>query len=238
MKTETFDCQDGPDTCEGYLAYDPAAQGRRPCVLVIHQWAGVSEHEEETARKLAEAGYIGFAIDVFGKGKRGTRGGDNSALVAPWRADRAKLRDRLLAAVTAAAEHPLADPERIAAMGFCFGGQCALDLARSADARVKGAVSLHGSYAPPNLGPQPQITASVLVLHGFEDPAGPPDALLGLAKELTEAKADWEIDVYGHAMHAFTEPLANAPERGLMYNEKAARRSERAVFAFLAELFG
>ena len=238
MHTESFDYRDGGDVCEGYLAYDDRGGAPKPCVLVIHQWAGLGGQERQTADKLAEAGYVGFAIDVFGKGVRGQPGGDNSALIAPWQADRAKLRQRLLAAVDAAANHPGVDPKRIAAIGYCFGGLCALDLARSADPRVKGVISIHGLFAPPNLGPQPDITASVLVLHGYEDPMAPPPALLGLADELTKAKADWEIDVYGHAMHAFTAVHANAPDRGLAYNTKAARRSERALHGFLKELFG
>ncbi|WP_439533948.1 dienelactone hydrolase family protein [Polymorphobacter sp.] len=229
-----FSYQDQGAECEGYVAL-PQASGPRPAVLVVHNWAGQGPFDNAVADKLAALGYVGIAVDVFGKGTRGDHAADNSALIAPWGGNRAALRQRLLAAVDAAAAHPAVDGDRIAAIGFCFGGMCALDLARSADPRVKGAVSFHGVYGTPNLGEQLPITAKVLVLHGWEDPFTPPEAHNGLAKELTEAGADWQIHAYGHAHHSFTNPHANNPAGGQAYNAAADRRSWAATVAFLQE---
>lgn len=237
MHSELFDYADGDTVCEGFVAFDNAKTGKRPCVLVAHQWAGQSDHERETAAAFARRGYVGIAIDVYGKGVRGGLMDDNSALMGPWMAERAMLRRRLLAAVDAAAAHPAVDPDRIAVIGYCFGGLCALDLARSADPRVKGVVSIHGIFPPPNVGPQADMTASVLILHGYDDPMAPPQDVLAIAKELTDAKADWQLHAYGHAMHAFTAVGVHAPERGIAYNELADRRSRVAVQSFLDELF-
>lgn len=232
-----FEYHDGSTTCEGYLAIPEGASEPRPCVLVAHQWAGLSEHEEATARDLADQGYVALALDVYGKGVRGGPTSDNAALMNPWISDRAKLRTRLLAAVSAAETHKAVNAAKIAVIGYCFGGLCALDLARSGDARIKGAVSIHGVFAPPGQTPEPKITASILVLHGYADPMAKPADMLGLADELTRLGADWQIHAYGHAMHAFTAEGVNMPDMGLAYDAKAARRSREARNAFLKELF-
>jgi dienelactone hydrolase len=229
-----FTYNDGDAVCEGYLAL-PASPGPHPAVLIGHNWAGQTEADNQAADRLAAAGYAGIAIDVYGKGRRGEPLADNSALMNPWMADRAALRQRLLAAVDAAAAHPMVDAERLAMMGYCFGGLCALDVARSADPRVRAAISFHGVYAPPNIGPQAPITASVLVLHGWEDPLTPPDATVALARELTAAGADWQIHAYGHAYHAFTARAAANKAGGVHYDEKADRRSWQALMNFLGE---
>jgi len=235
MPDTHLDYPDGDMICEAYVA-DGGGAGRRPAVLVAHQWAGLGDAERAAADRLAELGYVGIAIDVYGKGRRGVAGGDNSALMNPFLADRAALRARLVAAVTAARAHAAVDPERVAVIGYCFGGLCALDLARANPPGLRGAVSLHGMFSAPDLGPQPQIAASVLVLHGWEDPMAPPADVLALAREMTAAKADWQLHAYGHAMHSFTNPKAAAPERGLAYDPKADRRSWAATQAFLAEV--
>ena len=237
MPNAYLDYAAGETACEAYVAH-AGADGRRPAVLVAHQWAGQTDAERGAADRLAALGYVGFAIDVYGKGRRGDLGGDNSHLMNPFLTDRAGLRERLLAAVAAARSHDAVDPERIAVIGYCFGGLCALDLARANAPGLKGAVSLHGIFPPPDLGPQSDIKASVLVLHGWDDPMAPPKDVLALSQELTAAKADWQLHAYGHAMHSFTNPAANAPERGIAYNEKAARRSWAAVESFLAEVLG
>jgi dienelactone hydrolase len=229
-----FTYNDEDTVCEGYIAL-PAGPGPHPAVLIAHNWAGQSWADNEAADRLAVAGYIGIAIDVYGKGRRGVLLGDNSELMNPWMADRAALLRRLQAAITAAAAHPMVDAERMAFMGYCFGGICALDVARSGDERIKAAISFHGLYTPPGIGPQGPIRASVLVLHGWEDPMTPPDATVGLAKELTAAGADWQIHAYGHAYHAFTAKGAANKEGGVHYDEKADRRSWQALLNFLGE---
>lgn len=236
MRKETFEYKDGGTVCEAYIAHEPGQ--KRPCVLVSHAWAGIADHERARADQLAGLGYVGFALDVYGKGMRGDPMADNSALMGPWLNDRAKLRQRLIAAVHAAKAHPSVDPNRIAVIGYCFGGLCALDVARSGTNEVRGVVSLHGIFMPPNLGAQAPIKAKVLVLHGWDDPMATPDAVLGLAKEMTAAKADWQLHAYGNAMHAFTLEGANAPERGIKYDKAADRRSWAATSDFLKEVFG
>ncbi|MEY2884077.1 MAG: hypothetical protein RL490_1801 [Pseudomonadota bacterium] len=230
-----FSYLDGSSECEGYIAM-PKADGPRPAVLIAHNWAGQTEADAAIAEKLAAMGYVGIAIDVYGKGVRGDLQGDNSKLMNPWVGNRAALQARLLAAVTAAAAHPAVDATRIAIIGYCFGGLCALDVARSGDRRVKAAVSFHGVYAPSGL-PQQKIGAKVLVLHGWDDPMTPPDATVALAHELNAAGADWQIHAYGHTMHAFTFVHANNPAGGIQYNADADRRSWQAMTGLLDEVF-
>lgn len=230
-----FSYTDGDTECEGLIAL-PSTPGPHPAVLIAHNWAGQSAADNDIAARLAALGYAGIAIDVYGKGVRGDLQGDNSALMGVWMTDRAALRRRLLAAVDAASMHPMVDAERIAIIGYCFGGLCALDVARSNSPLVKAAVSFHGVYAPTGLAPVP-ISARVLVLHGWDDPMTPPDATVALAHELTAAGADWQIHAYGGTMHAFTFPAANNPAGGIMYDEAADRRSWAAMTALLAEAF-
>lgn len=233
-----IDYQDDADTCEAYVAL-PAGDGPHPAVLVAHQWSGQSDHERATADRMAALGYVGIAIDVYGKGNRGAPdAADHSALMMPWATNRAALRQRLLAAVDFAKGHVAVDGNRIAIMGYCFGGLCALDVARSGTTDVKGAVSVHGIFGPPDIGPQADISTKVLILHGWEDPLAKPADVEMVAKELTAAKADWQLHAYGHAMHAFTAVHANAPERGMKYDASADCRSWAATVAFLGEVFG
>jgi dienelactone hydrolase len=236
MTGSTFDYQDGDTTCEGYLSL-PDGDGPFPAVLIVHQWAGLGLQERETADRLAALGYVGFAIDVFGKGVRGDPAGDNGHLLGPWFGDRAALLRRLIAAVEAAKGHTAIDPARIAAIGYCFGGLCVLDIARSGTVDVKGVVSLHGVFAPPGLGAQQPINAKVLVCHGYDDPMADPQSMLALADELTAAGANWQIHAYGHTSHAFTRKSANAPEKGMNYSADADRRSWGATVAFMDEVF-
>tara|TARA_R110000782_G_scaffold206139_2_gene294439 strand:+ start:46330 stop:47055 length:726 start_codon:yes stop_codon:yes gene_type:complete len=236
VETNLADYSHAGTTFEAHVAHTGGTQ-KRPVVLVAHQWAGQCYHECERADLLAEAGYVGIAIDTYGKGVRGTVGADNSALMAPLMADRALLRDRLLAAVAFAKTHPLADPSRIAVIGFCFGGLCALDVARSGTKDVAGVVSFHGVYPPPNLGPQGPIHAQVQLHHGWEDPLAPPQDVIALAKELTDAGAKWQLNAYGDTVHAFTAKGMNARAEGAQYNEIADRRSWQATLLFLQEIF-
>lgn len=238
IQSEYLDYFEGETVCQAYVAHDAAIRSKRACVLVAHAWDGQNEPIRAKAEELAQLGYVAFALDVYGKGVRGGVMEDNSRLMGPFMKDRGLLRRRLEAGLAAARRHPLVDPERIAAMGYCFGGLCALDLARSVAPGLKGVVSFHGVLKPPELGPQAPIQAKVLILHGWDDPMAPPADVQAITRELTEAKADWQLHAYGHAMHAFTFPGANLPEAGLQYNEAAARRSWSAMRAFLEEVLG
>jgi len=235
IRSHTVEYSEGGQTFEGFVAWDAARGAKAPGVLIAHDWAGLHEPNRARAVRLAELGWVGFAIDAYGKGQRGTPGADNSALMNPLLGDRALLRRRLLAAVEACRAHEAVDASRIGAIGYCFGGLCVLDLARANAPGLRGVVSFHGIYAPPGLGEQPPIDAKVLVCHGWEDPFTPPTAALALATELTEAKADWQLHAYGHAVHAFTTEGANAPEMGAMYDATADRRSFAAMQYFLEE---
>jgi dienelactone hydrolase len=235
VKTEYLDYKDGAVTCEGYVAYDDATKTKRPGVLVSHAWAGQGEFERSKAEKLAALGYVGFALDLYGKGKRGASMEENAKLMQPFIDDRAMLRKRISTALDALKKHALVDSGRVAAIGFCFGGLCVLDLARSAPAGLKGVVSFHGLFHPPKLGKQAPITAKVLILHGYDDPMARPDSVVAIAQELTAAKADWQLHAYGRTSHAFTNPEANSPDHGLLYNATADRRSWVAMKNFLEE---
>lgn len=231
-----FAYRDGETECEGFIAM-PESTGPHPAVLVAHNWAGQSKADNDVAVRLGALGYVGIAIDVYGKGRRGSMLADNSGLMGPWMADRGALRRRLLAGVEAAAALPIVDESRIAFIGYCFGGLCALDVARSGFPQVKAVASFHGVYAPPKLGEQTPIAAKVLVLHGWDDPMTPPDATIALAHELNAAGADWQLHAYGHTMHSFTNLGANNPAGGTQYSAVADHRSWKALSNFLTEVF-
>jgi len=235
MKTEYLDYTSGDNTFESYSAYDESKADKRPCVIICHAWAGQGEADRETAEKLAKLGYVGFCADVYGKERRGDPTGDNTALMQSLLDDRAELKARLLASIEAAKKHPMVDASKIAAIGYCFGGLCVLDMARCG-ADVKGVVSFHGIFFPPKLGKQDKIKTKTLILHGWDDPMATPDQVLEVAKEFSDAGADWQLHAYGGTMHAFTAPMANAPEKGILYNEAAAKRSWKAMENFLSEV--
>ncbi|MDC0720417.1 dienelactone hydrolase family protein [Nannocystis bainbridge] len=236
--TEFVDYPAGDVVGEAYVAHDGATGRPRPCVVLAHAWDGQNGSIRARAEEFAAQGRVAFALDLYGKGVRGEETGDNARLMMPLLNDRGHLRDRLVAGVAAARQHPLVDPDRLVVIGWCFGGLCALDAARCNAGGVRGVVSIHGVLKPPGFAEQPRITAKILVLHGWEDPVAPPEDVLVLARELTAARADWQLHAYGHAMHAFTFPGAQMPERGLQYDADAARRAQQAIDGFLAEVLG
>ncbi len=222
-------------TYEGFLAWDDSATQPRPGVAVAHTWAGRGAFEQDKAVALAEAGYVGFALDMFGRGVYGEGTEQCQALIAPLLADRALLQALVNKAVSVLGEQPEVDATRLAAMGYCFGGLTVLDLARSG-ADVRGVVSFHGLFNAPETSTGASISAKVLCLHGYDDPMVPPESVLALAAELTAAGADWQIHAYGNTLHAFTNPAANDPGFGAVYNADADRRSGQALNDFLAEV--
>jgi len=235
--TRTVIIQDMAGQPFEHVAVRDAAAGPRPGILLCPNVLGTKEADFAYAEKVAALGYSVLVADLFGQGKRTTRADDDAARYMPeLRADRALLRARVNAAHDLLKGLDAVDPARTAAIGFCFGGLCILDLARSG-ADIAGGVSFHGVYEAPPF-PNAAITAKLLICHGWDDPIAPPDATVALAKELTEAGCDWQIHAYGGTGHAFTDESADMPERGLAYSPAADRRSFKAMVDFLGELFG
>jgi len=210
---------------------------RRPGIILFPTIMGVSDLELGFARQLVHLGYTGFVADLYGKQFQGASRDILSNELKRLRGNRASLRKRLLAIVECVRELDAVEADRIVAIGYCFGGQCALDLARSG-ADIAGVASFHGLFDPPGLPPVP-IKAKVIAFHGWDDPMAPPEAVVALGKELTEAGADWQIHAYGHVAHGFTNPAATKLGiPGVQYNELAAERSWTSLINFLEELFG
>jgi len=236
MITEEFiEYEHNGTQLEGFLARDDADDKPRPAVLIAHAWRGRSEFECNKARELAKLGYAGFAMDLFGKGVLGGSVEENRQLIQPFLEDRTLLQSRMTRALEALRSHPAVDPDRVAAIGFCFGGLCVLDLARIGT-DIGGVVSFHGLLDKPENTAGVRIKARVLVLHGYDDPMVPVKDVNALQNELREAGADWQIHVYGNTMHAFTNPNANDPDFGTVYNATADRRSWQTLINFLEEI--
>ncbi len=235
-QTLVYDGPGGP--FEGVITWEDEVETQRPGVLVCPNILGQKEADNQKAEDLAKLGYIALACDVFGQGRRKTRESSNvSEYMDELDADRGLLRDRLAASLAALRGFASVDPARVAAIGFCFGGKCVLDMAR-AGLPILGGVSFHGVYDRPDYANVDPITAKLLICHGWEDPLCPPDTMVALGQELTAGKADWQIHAYGHAGHAFTDtsvPAGRTP--GFGYDENADRRSWKAMSDFLAELF-
>lgn len=223
---------------EGVIAYEDEVSTLRPGILVVPNVRGQKEADNLKAEEMAKLGYVGFACDVFGQGKRTTPESPNIALyMNEMQADRAQLRDRLVASLATLKAFDRVDPHKTAAIGFCFGGECVLDMAR-ANLDFLGGVSFHGVYDRPDYANAVPINPRILVCHGWDDPLGPPDAVVALGRELTEARADWQIHAYGNAGHAFTDlSQRNSTRPGFGFEERADRRSWAVMKDFLAELF-
>jgi dienelactone hydrolase len=225
---------DGDALLEGYVAYP--SQKRSPLVILCHAWRGRDEFICEQARLVASWGYVGFALDMYGKGILGKSKEENGALKRPFLEDRGQLQRRVLKAYETASRLPHVDPARIVVLGLGFGGVCALDLARSG-VPLLGAISVYGHFDPPPASLCKPIRAKVLILHGYNDPVATRDELRVFEKELSEMNVDWQSHVYGNTMHAFATPSANDPAAGLLYNKVAAKRAWGAIRNFLDEIF-
>lgn len=238
MQIETTELAytDGVLEFRGQVARDVSATEQRPGVLVVHTWAGCGPFERRKAADLAAMGYVALAVDMYGGGIVGSGPKENEQLMKPLLQDRGKLERRMLAALRALKGLKSVDASRTAAIGFCFGGLCALDLARSG-ADFQAAVSFHGILKPPEDPVGRKINAKVLVLHGWDDPMANPEDVRRLAEELTRGGADWQVHAYGGTVHAFTNPAANDSARGTVYDAKADRRSWVAMSDFLSETF-
>lgn len=235
IQERTIDYEHNGTVLEGFLAYDDAVSGPRPGVLISHAWAGREPFECDKARALAQLGYAGFALDLYGKGVIGSSPEENTQLMQPFLDDRAMLHARLGIVLETFGKQQEVNADCIAAMGFCFGGLCVLDMAR-VGANVRGVASFHGLFVPPGNTAGNTITAKVLALHGHRDPMVPVEEVIKFENEMIEAGADWQIHVYGNAMHSFTNPAANDASFGTMYDADTDRRSWQTLVNFLAEV--
>lgn len=236
MITRNIDYNDGDTALEAYVAYQET-DVQKPLVLVSHDWSGRREFACKAAERIAGMGYIGLALDMYGKGVFGADGDveRNSSLMNPLASDRALLRKRIRAALVAGRNIPQVDASQVAAMGYCFGGMCVLELARSG-ADVLGVVSIHGILSPGNI-PNEAIKARVLCLHGHDDPMAPPEQVSEFKQEMSGAGVDWQLHVYGGTMHAFTNPGADNPGFGTVYNRVAEKRAYQSLANFFEEIF-
>ena len=225
----------GDTACDGVIAF-PKGEGRKPAVLVVHDWMGVSPFVNEKIVQLSKMGYVAFGADVYGKGVRPANGGEAGKLAGQYKSDRALFRARLTAAFQELVKHPLVDPKRIVAIGYCFGGTGVIELARSG-ADLVGVISFHGGLDSPTPADGKNIRAKVLALHGADDPYVPAADVLAFQEEMRASKVDWQFVAYGGAVHAFTNPAAGTDNsKGAAYNAAADARSWREMEQFLAEV--
>lgn len=228
IRGEVIEYKQGATVLEGYLAYDDSIKGKRPGVLVVHDWLGVGPYVRARAQQLASLGYIAFAPDIYGKDIRPVDNKEAAKVSNELKNDRMLLRLRVNAGLDILRNHPLTDPDKLGAIGYCFGGMTVLELARSG-ANIAGVVSFHGNLDTP--ADTSSIHTKVLVLHGAEDPVVPPAQVAAFENEMRKANVDWQLNVYSGAAHNFTNP--NSPA----YNRQVDKRSFEAMKAFFKEIF-
>jgi dienelactone hydrolase len=246
MKHEIVPYQIDGKTFKGYLAFptsqDQTAQ-RRPGILVAHAWMGQDAFARHKADALAELGYIAFAADLYGEGKIAKNDEEAQSLMIPLFADRTLLQKRIRAAYDVLRQHPAVDSAEIGAIGFCFGGLTVIELLRSG-ADIKGVVSFHGVLGN-KIGPvqahtvpiAKSIKGSLLILHGYDDPLISQQDISNMQNELNTAKVDWQMNIYGHTSHAFTNPEAHDQEHGLLFQPLSSERAWWAMIHFFSERF-
>jgi dienelactone hydrolase len=234
IDTQSIEYRDGETELTGLLVWDDSRRHERPGILVVHGGAGLDDHAKGRARQLAELGFVVFACDMYGKGVAGNRERVMSR-IKELRADPARLCQRAHRGVEVLTSHPQVDG-RVAAVGYCFGGMTVLELARSGT-DLAGVISLHGSLATSCPARRGSLKAKILVCHGALDPHVPMAQVSAFAEEMNSAGADWQLIVYGGAMHGFTHD-ASPYGRGVAYHALSDARSTRAMEQFLTELFG
>ena len=235
MKTEVVEYRHGDVVLEGYLAYDDSFQGKRPGVLVAHEWNGHTPYVRKRAEQLARLGYVAFALDMYGKGVRAKDAKEAAALAGIYKGDRKLMRARAAAGLDVLRNRPETDQARLAAIGYCFGGTAVLELARSG-ADLVSVVSFHGGLDTPTPEDARNIKGKVLALQGADDPFVPVKQREAFQDEMRKGGVDWQFVTYGGAVHGFTNPEAGSDNsKGAAYNERADRRSWKAMKAFFAE---
>lgn len=228
-------------TYKGYLAYDDSIKGKRPGILVVHEWWGHNEYARKRARMLAELGYVALALDMYGDGKKAEHPDDAGAFSAAVMKNMPSARKRFEAALALLKKHKLTDSQNIAAIGYCFGGGVVLNMARLG-ADLKGVVSFHGGLGSKVESKPGAIKAKILVCNGEEDVTITAEQIKAFKAEMKKAGVDYRFKNYAGARHSFTNPEAdkygkkfNIP---LAYNKKADEQSWADMKAFLKDLFG
>jgi len=238
VQTKEVTYKQGDTELQGFLAWDGAAKGREPGVLVVHEWWGHNQHARNQAIRLAKSGYVGFALDMYGKGKLATHPQDAQAFAAEATKDPAVVKARFLAALDLLKQDPHVDPKRIAAIGYCFGGGIALAMARQGVA-LNAVVTFHGALATQQPAAPGAVKARLLVLTGADDPLVGPDQVEAFKKEMAAAGAKLEVVSEPHAKHSFTNPdAAKAGMEQLAYNADADKDSWERMLKLFAEVFG
>ena len=236
VKTREIEYRQGDTVLQGFIAWDDAAPGKRPGVLVVHEWWGHNEHARNQARRLAEAGYVGFALDMYGKGKVTTHPQEAQAFASEATKDPAVVAARFNAALDQLKRDPHVDTTHIAAIGYCFGGAVVLDMAR-AGAPLATVVTFHGALATKAPAQPGKIKARILVLAGGADPFVPPEQIEAFKREMQAAGARFEVIVYPGAKHGFTNPTASQyGMEQLAYNAEADRQSWAAMLKLFKEV--
>lgn len=230
---EMHDYYDGQTVLHGYVS-KPKQDVVAPIVIIVHQWTGLSDYEKMRADMLAKMGYVAFALDIYGDEMPAS--GQRNQLAGKYKGDRNLFRQRLLAGFSEARKIPGANPAKIAAIGYCFGGTGVLELAR-AGADVRGVVSFHGGLDSLNKADGANIKGRVLVCHGADDPTISEDQMKAFTSEMKDNKVKWELISYGGAVHSFTDPKAVPGNATAAYNATADKRSWQSMTDFLREIF-
>ena len=222
---------------QGFLAYDDAGAGKRPGVLVVHEWWGLNDYARGRAEALAKMGYVAFALDMYGEGKSTEHPEEAAAWMKTVNSNMEQWRKRAMAGLEVLKKQPQVDTDRMAAIGYCFGGATVQVLAYGG-ADLDGVVSFHGSLIPPTAEQAARTTAKVLIGHGAQDPMNDTASLAAYVEAMNQTSIDWQLIVYGNARHSFTNP--DADQRGmaaLAYSPAADRRSWQHISLFIDELF-
>lgn len=235
LKTQTVEYKDGTAVLEGYLAYDDSFTGKRPGVLVVHEWTGLGNYVKSRCEQLAKLGYVAFAADIYGKADMPADLKACMAVSSKYKTDRPLMRERVNAGLAQLQKNEMVDGSKIAAIGYCFGGTTVLELARSG-ADIKGVVSFHGGLDNPSPADDKNIKAKVLICQGGDDKFTLGD-LPALKKSLTDAKVDYKVIVYPGAVHGFTNPDNTGSVQGLKYDAKADKGSWKAMMDFFKKIF-
>ena len=235
--TKNIVYKDGKKVLAGFMAYDDSTTVKRPGVLIIHEWTGINNYIKRRAVEIAQLGYVAFAADMYGQNIRPASATEAAKISALYKNDRPLMRTRALAGLKVLQDSPLVDANKLAAMGYCFGGTCALELARSG-APLKGTVSFHGILDTPEPSLAKNIRGEVLVLHGAADPYAPAAQVAAFRKEMEEGGVKYKVILYPGAVHAFTNPdSGNDPKKGAAYNPVADRKSWQEMVKFFKKIF-